>query len=73
MVSSHVPLRNMKELDDILCWQYKRSISKDYVIRFQNRFFQLSRKNDIYCPTRQKVLAKKLLDGSIKLFYDEIE
>ena len=43
----HVPLMPDQNLDEIICYCSKRKISRDYVVRKENRIYQLIRKQNI--------------------------
>lgn len=69
---AHIPLDAKQDLNQIFSWQYERSVSKDYVVRCENRFFQLARSKHVYAPACQKVTVKKLLDGTYMIYRGEI-
>ncbi len=52
------------DLASIFCFEYERSVTADWIVRFENRFFQLEppQKRDI---GRGKVLVQRRLDGSL--------
>jgi hypothetical protein len=41
---AHVPLLEV-HLTDILCFEYERTVSNDYTVRFENRLFQILKEN----------------------------
>jgi hypothetical protein len=57
-----------RELDQVFCLETERSISNDWVVRYENRWFQLERTSD--CPPRQaKVTVCEWEDGRIEIRY----
>lgn len=52
------------DLASIFCFEHKRSVTTDWIVRFENRFFQLepTRKRD---TGRGTVLVQRRLDGSL--------
>jgi len=45
---AHVNIGKVK-LDDILCMEFDRTISKDYIVRFQARLFQIQKQAASSC------------------------
>jgi len=69
----HVPLIQGQDLRNIICYSYDRKIGHDYVVRYNNRYFQIENKQDIYVRPRDKVVVKRWLDGSIHIFKQNTE
>jgi transposase len=67
---AHVGLGKVK-LDDILCMEFERRISKDYIIRFQARLFQILKANTLLPRTVDKVLVRLRLDNTIHIFWKD--
>ena len=65
---AHAPLMNEQNLDDILCWEYTRSVSNDWVIRFETQLLQIQKSRSIRVSPRQKITVKRRLDGKITLW-----
>ena len=57
------------ELDRIFRLESERTISGDWVVRYDNRFFQLQPQNRHYAPARGKVLVCEGRYGSIAIEY----
>jgi hypothetical protein len=58
-------------LDDILCMEFDRRISKDFIIRFQTRLFQILKTNKPLPRTEDKVLVRIRLDNSIHIMWKD--
>ena len=57
-----------RELEQVFCLETERSISNDWVVRYENRYFQLERTGDY--PSRQaKVTVCEWEDGRIEIRY----
>ena len=76
----HRPVPKGIELADIFSFEQTRVVSNDWCIRFNNRFFQILKKNTVRPRRRAKIIVRELLDGQIelvhgqhKLRYKEIE
>jgi hypothetical protein len=59
------------KLDDILCMEFDRRISKDYIIRFQTRLFQVLETNKPLPRTEDKVLVRIKLDNSTHIVWKD--
>lgn len=57
-----------RELDQVFCLESERSISNDWVVRYENRWFQLERTTD-YPPRQAKVTVCQWEDGRIEIQY----
>ena len=56
------------KLDDILCMEFDRRVSKDFIIRFQTRLFQIRKAGKRLPRAADKVLVRVRLDGSVHIF-----
>jgi transposase len=59
------------KLDDILCMEYDRRISKDYIIRFQARLFQILKTNKPLPRSEDKAIVRIRLDNSIHIVWKD--
>ncbi len=57
------------ELDRIFRLETERTISQDWVVRYQNRFFQLEPQSRHYAPAQDQVLVCEGRHGSIVIEY----
>src|SRR5215470_5674525 len=57
------------ELDKIFRLESVRTISDDWVVRYENRFFQLEPQNRHYAPAKSQVLVCEARDGSLAIEY----
>ena len=67
---AHVNLGKIN-LDDILCMEFDRTISKDYIIRFETRLFQILDTNKTLPRPKDKVLVRVKLDNSIQILWKD--
>jgi hypothetical protein len=67
---AHVNLGKVK-LDNILCMEFDRRISKDYIIRFQTRLFQVLNTNKLLPRTEDKVLVRITLDNAVHILWKD--
>jgi transposase len=66
---AHVNIGKAK-LDDILCMEFDRVISKDYIIRFQARLFQIE-KSRLLPRAGDKVIVRIKLDSSVQILWKD--
>jgi transposase len=64
----HRKAPNARELEQVFCLETERSISNDWVVRYENRYFQLERQSD-YPPRQAKVTVCEWEDGRIEIRY----
>lgn len=64
----HRKPRPARELDQVFCLETERSISNDWVVRYENRWFQLERSSD-YPPRQAKVTVCEWEDERIEIRY----
>jgi hypothetical protein len=57
-----------EELEQVFCLETERSISNDWVVRYENRYLQLERTRD-YPPRQAKVTVCEWEDGRIEIRY----
>jgi transposase len=69
-VDAHVKPGNAN-LDDILCMEYERTISNDYVVRFQTRLFQIWGNNKPLPRPGDKVIVRVWMDNSVHLIWKD--
>jgi len=67
---AHVKPGKVK-LDDILCMEFDRRISKDFIVRFQARLFQILETNTPLPRTEDKVLVRVKLDNSVHVIWKD--
>ena len=66
-LNAHRPLLKTHRLDEILCVKLSRTLANDYTLRFVNRFFQVTKDQDIRIRPRDIVTIEEWLDGSMHL------
>jgi len=67
---AHVNLGKIK-LDDILCMEFERRISKDFIVRFEARLFQILESNKPLPRTEDKVIVRVKLDDSVHIIWKD--
>ena len=59
------------KMDDILCMEFDRRISKDFIVRFQTRLFQILKANKPLPRTEDKVIVRVKLDNSVHILWKD--
>ena len=67
---AHVPLGNF-ELKKSMCFEHERTVANNYVIRFENRLFQILKPNKVLPRPNDKVTVRVGLDGTISIIWKE--
>ena len=58
-----------RELEQVFRLESERRISNDWVVRYDNRYFQLEPQSRKYAPAQGKVVVCEWQDGTIKIEY----
>jgi hypothetical protein len=66
-INAHRPLLKTHRLDEILCAKLNRTLANDYTLRFDNKFFQVTKEQDIRIRPRDIVTIEKWMDGRTHL------
>ena len=64
----HRKAPSARELEQVFCLETERSISNDWVVRYESRYFQLERTSD-YPPRQAKVMVCEWEEGRIEIRY----
>jgi transposase len=65
---AHIALLPEQNLDDMLCWEYTRTVHNDWVVRFENQLLQIQKTREIVVRPKQKITLKRHLNGKITLW-----
>jgi len=71
-INAHRPLLKTHRLDEILCVKLNRTLANDYTLRFENKFFQVTKDQDVRVRPRDIVTIEEWLDGSIHLKFKSV-
>jgi len=64
----HRKAPSVRESEQVFCLETERSISNDWVVRYENRYFQLERTSD-YPPRQAKVTVCEWEQGRMEIGY----
>lgn len=64
----HVAVPRGLRLDTVFWLEHTRSVSNDWVVRYDNRLFQLERQSGL-APARSRVLVREDMTGQIEIRY----
>ncbi len=65
----HLKRPRRTDLDDIFRLETERVIGNDWVVRYENRYFQVSRHGRHYAPAKAKVTVCEWEDGRLQIRY----
>ena len=65
----HRPAPSASELRDVFRLESERVLSNDWVVRYDNRLFQVQRQSRQHAPAQGKVVVCQWEDGSIEIEY----
>ena len=67
------PKASNEILKDVFCYEHFRVVSNDYVIRYENRLFQITKTNKDLPRPKNSIILREHLDGTIKLVFNNTE
>ena len=65
----HLPLPGAKQLREIFRLEAERSLGNDWVVRHENRFYQVEAQSRNYAPAKSKVTVCEWEDGTLEIHY----
>jgi hypothetical protein len=65
----HLPSPGVRELEKILRLERERGLSNDWVVRDENRFYQVERQSLQHAPAKSKVTVCEWEDGRMEIYY----
>jgi transposase len=68
-VDYHLPGPGAKQRREIFRLETERVLSNDWVVRHDNRFYQVERENRQHAPAKSKVVVCEWEDGTVELHY----
>jgi hypothetical protein len=68
---AHAPLVNKIDLRDVFCFQEQRVVSRDWVVQFERRVYQIPSQVHGRPAPGQRVVVRKWLDASVHWYWKE--
>lgn len=65
----HTPVPQGLDLDQVFRLEETRTLTPDWVVRYDNRFFQVTRQSQAYPPARSTVQICEYEDGHLEVWY----
>jgi transposase len=65
----HLPSPGVRKLEKIFRLERERSLSNDWVVRDENRFYQVERQSQHHAPAKTKVTVCEWPDGRMEIHY----
>lgn len=66
---AHRPVPKGVKLAEVFSIEEERSVANDWVVRYDNRFLQIRKDNRVLPRSKDKVLVRRLLDGSLQVVH----
>jgi hypothetical protein len=67
----HVPLVDGTDLRDVFCFEENRVVSRDFVLQFERRLYQIPPRLRHRPRPTDKVVVRKWLDGSVHFYWKD--
>jgi len=71
-MDAHVPLGKV-DLKKIMCMEHERTVANNYVVRFENRMFQILKPNKSLPRPKDKLTVRVGLDGTVSIIWKETQ
>jgi len=68
---AHVPLVDGTDLRDVFCFEENRVVSRDFVLQFERRLYQIPRRLRHRPRPTDKVVVRKWLDDSVHFYWKD--
>jgi transposase len=68
-VDYHLPAPGAKRRREIFRLETERTLSNDWVVRHENRFYQIESQSRRYAPAKSKVIVCEWEDGTMEIHY----
>jgi len=65
----HLPSPGLRKLEEIFRLERERSLSNDWVVRDENRFYQVQRQSLQHAPAKSRVTVCEWANGRMEIYY----
>jgi hypothetical protein len=69
-LDAHVKIHKRVDLRTVFCFEETRTVSNDWVVQYDNRYFQLLQNKKVAIRPKTKVTVAEWLDGSIHILHE---
>lgn len=70
-VDAHRRVPKGLNLDQVFCFEVSRTVQNDFTVRYENRWYQIGRKNRPLPRPRTRILMRIQLDGTVTLWWGD--
>ena len=67
----HRDAKSYGDLEQIFCWEYKRTVKNDWTLQLKNKHYQLDKTQSLLIRPGQHIIIHEHLDGKITLWLKE--
>lgn len=71
--NTHRDAMSYGDLNQIICWQYKRQLRNDWTIQFKREYYQIRKGYEDILKPETFIILKKYLDGTMRFWHEGIE
>jgi hypothetical protein len=73
VADAHCEAKIYGDLNQIICWQYKRQLRNDWTIHFKREYYQIKKGYEEIVKPESFIVIKKYLEGDMRFWYEEKE
>jgi len=67
--SAHRALEQV-DLNQVICWEYKRQVQNDWTFAFASKHYQVDRKHSALVKAKTNICVRRHLDGTVSAWYE---
>lgn len=71
--NSHRDASSYGDLNQILCWRYRRQVRNDWTIQFKREYYQINKGYEKTLSPGEFIIIKVYLDGTMRFWYEDTE
>ena len=64
----HRDPKQYEDLEQIFCWEYKRTVKNDWTLQFKNKHYQIGKTQPVLVKPEQRITIHEHLNGTISLW-----
>jgi hypothetical protein len=71
--NAHRKAKSYGDLDQIICWNYKRQLKNNWTVQFKRSHYQINKESAIHVKPEDFILIKQHLDQRLRFWYKKHE
>lgn len=69
----HRDAKQYPDLDQTICWHYRRQLRHDWTVQFKREYYQIQKGYESILMPEGFILIRRYLDGRMKFWHDDVE